>query len=130
MEHFLDENTCYTYIYRLYPEYGTLRYVFAMPISYRGNGEWEAHAWNSLTKLWPEAPLSVFPEILLWIYRELKAREKMFLKLTGTFEIDRLKAYRRLFRKHIELVELRQVSKVYNGAILQAAVVSMVPVEG
>ena len=130
MEHFLEENTCYTYIYRLYKERGTLRYVFAMPISYRGNGEWEAHAWNSLTKLWPEAPLSVFPEILLWIYNELKAREKMFLKLTGTFEIDRLKAYRRLFRKHIELVELRQVSKVYNGSELNAVVVSMVPVEG
>ena len=130
MIHNLDRNTEKTYIYRLYPEYGTLRYIFAMPISYRGNGEWEAHAWNSLTKLWPEAPLSVFPEILLWIYNELKAREKMFLKLTGTFEIDRLKAYRRLFRKHIELVELRQVSKVYNGSELNAVVVSMVPVEG
>ena len=130
MIHNLDRNTEKTYIYRLYPEYGTLRYIFAMPISYRGNGEWEAHAWNSLTKLWPEAPLSVFPEILLWIYNELKAREKMFLRLTGTFEIDRLKAYRRLFRKHIELVELRQVSKVYNGATLNAVVVSMIPVEG
>lgn len=123
MIHNLERDTEKTYIYRLYLEPGTLRYVFAMPISYRGNGEWEAHAWNSLTKLCPSLSLSAFPEIMVWIQQELERIEPTFKKLTGTFEVDRLKAYQRLFRKSFLLEELRQVTKEYNGVILNAKVV-------
>jgi len=128
LEHHLDRSTRDTYIYRLYPEYGTLRYAFALPISYRGKGEWEAYAWNSLVKLWPEAPLSLFPEILVWIYNEMRSVEPTFLALTGTFEVDRLKAYKRMFKKYIEVTELRPIKKTYNGATLDGMVVSFEPI--
>ena len=38
--HNLSKNTKYTYIYRAYDEFGTLRYKFAMPVSYRGSTKW------------------------------------------------------------------------------------------
>lgn len=127
MVHNLIKNTTYTYIYRTYPAKGTLRYVFSMPISYRGNGEWEAHAWNPIAKLWPEAPNWAHADTLLWLHAELKKVEGRFVKLTGTFEIDRLKAYRRMFRKHFELHVLRGVEKYFNGALFKGAVVEIRP---
>jgi len=129
MFHGLERNTELTYIYRLYIEKNSLRYVFSMPVSYRGDGEWEAHAWNSLVKLCPSIPMSAFPEILVWIRSELIRVEPTFKKLTGTFEIDRLKAYARLFRRSVKIESLRPVKKTFNGAELNGMVVEFIPLE-
>jgi hypothetical protein len=129
MVHNLTRNTDDTYIYRLYPEYGTLRYLFAMPVSYRGNGEFEAHAWNSLAKLCTGISLGMFPEILCWIHDELKHVDIRFKMLTGTFETDRLPAYARLFRKSVTINKLRRVWQTYNGAGLDGWTVEFIPLE-
>ena len=151
MIHLLERNTRRTYIYRLYPQYGTLRYVFAMPVSYRGHGEWEAHAWLSVYKLWPKdvrRPPGL-PQILLWIHDELEFLQKRswlyikvsnflekffkitymtyFSKLTGVFEVDRIKPYQRIFGKEFEFKELMNVHKVYNGKDLVAKYIEFKP---
>ena len=127
MVHSLEKNTDLTYVYRLYPYPGTLRYVFAMPITYRGGGEWEAHAWNSVYKLWPEGPRETYLTLMLWIHEELKRTEPRFRKLTGTFEIPRYAAYERIFRRWFDFVKLRRIQKVYNDCDFDAWVVEMRP---
>jgi hypothetical protein len=100
-----------------------------MPVSYRGNGEWEAHAWNSVKKLLSDMPLTAFPDAMVWIHNELKRVEPSFERLTGTFEVERMPLYKRLFRKSIEIKELRYVEKEFNGMVLKAKEVELIPRE-
>lgn len=122
MIHNLERNTKNTYIYRVYERFGTLRYIFSMPVSYRGKGEFEAHAWNSVKKLCSSVSLFNFADGLRWIHSELKRIDKRFKCLTGTFECDRLKAYHRLFNS-ITIVVLRQTKKSYNGVLAKFCIV-------
>ena len=151
MEHNLERNTRLTYIYRLYPSKGTLRYAFSMPLTYRGNGEWEAHAWNSLYKLWPKdaGKMPDFIEILKYIHERIekdRSRGKLyrwfsrlmeklfkihilpyFCRMVGVFEIDRLPVYRRMFGKYFDIVELYDINKEYNEAELNAKYIAFIP---
>ena len=100
-----------------------------MPMSYRGHGEWEIHAWNAVNKLWPDAPQGIHAEAMLWIYKELKRVEPTFIVMIAMFEVNRMKAYRRMFRKYFDLHVLRNIEKEINGALFQGAIVEVRPKE-
>jgi len=121
--HLLSKNTENTYIYRVYTEPGTLRYKLAIPVSYRENGEFEVHAWNTARAVFPEAPLSLWADTMLFIMSELSIQDKRFKKLTGTFERDRLKTYKRMFSKVFDIVVLREIELNYNKCKAKAFVV-------
>ena len=150
MEHNLERNTRLTYIYRLYPRKGTLRYAFSMPLTYRGKGDWEAHAWNSLYKLWPkdEGKFPDFLEILKYVYEEIerdqnhgkiykwfsRLMEKLFkihilpyfCRMVGVFETSRLPIYRRMFNRYFDIEELYDINKEYNETELNAKYVAFI----
>ncbi len=151
MEHNIDRNNKLVYIYRLYPEKGTLRYIFSIPITYKGAGEWEVSAWNSLYKLWPKelGKRPEFIEILKYIYNSVEEEqthgkiymwfsmllEKLFkvhilpyfCKLVGVFEVDRIPLYRRMFSKYFDISELKNINKVYNETELNAKYIAFIP---
>lgn len=116
--HSLTKNTENTYIYRAYEEFYTPRYKFAMPVSYRGNGLFECHAWNTVKLLWPEIGLTFFAKVMEWIELKLIEIDKRFKNLMGTFEADRLIAYSRLFRSAYVLETLYSHWKVFNSTLI------------
>ena len=81
----------------------------------------------SIYRLWPEAPRGRLPELLVWLHGELKRVEPTFKALTGTFELDRLEAYKRGFRKYLTVHELRREVKEYNGVLAMFAIVELLP---
>ena len=93
-----------------------------MPISYRDNGQWEAHAWNSIKKLWSEAPLGAFQDTMVWIINELTRIEPRFEMLIGTFEFERLYLYERLFSR-FDLIPHGGELLSYNGMVVLATIV-------
>ena len=124
--HSLKKNTDCTYIYRAYSEPNTLRYKFSMPVSYRDNGMWEAHAWNSVKLLWPEAPLTAFQDAMVFIISELGKIEPRFEKLIGTFERQRLYLYERLFSR-FHLSPVGGEILCFNGVVQEAMIVEFNP---
>lgn len=124
-EHCLERDTQNTYIYRFYPRFGTLRYAFALPVSYRGDSRWELHSWNSVFQLWNRKEWGPPPrgsEIIRWIIGRLREIESRFKTLVATFEEDRMKTYRRIFST-FDLVPIMKIEKIYNGVLMRANIV-------
>lgn len=115
MIHELTRNTENTYMYRVFDRPNTVDYKFTLPISYRENGEFEVHGWNSIKKLWPDAPLSWWGEGMYFIQNEIKRVDLRFMILTGKFRSDKFKFVERLFRGWAELVVLRIALETHNG---------------
>jgi len=129
----IEKNTDDTYIARFYGSPNTLRYISYIPISYRGNNEWEVHLWVSIHKLWDinkYGPPPSYADMLIEIYRQLKNNSDRFNKLIATVELDRVKLYERLFRNYFELVPIRDIVKTYNGMLLEGVVLEIKPKEG
>lgn len=119
----LERNTRDTYICRIYERPWVPRYKWGCPVSYRGNGEFEAHMWLSFRKLWPEAPVDLPCKTMRFIKARLEAVDPRFLHLTGTFEIARIRMYERMFRKCFDLKRVRYTAKAYNDVLVRAWVV-------
>jgi len=85
----------------------------------------EAHAWNSIRKLWPKAPSNyALTEIMSFLKSELKKRDNRFEMLIGTFEEQRLHLYERAFRGRFYLEPVGGCIISHNGVCHNAVIVS------
>jgi hypothetical protein len=91
------------FVCRGYRQKGMAKYFCQSTVIQRKNGLWEPTAWVT-----DRPPRGYHIEGM----RFLLGR---FGRISGTFETRLLRAYRRMFRGHYELVELETKVKEYNG---------------
>ena len=109
------------FVMRGYVNKGDGRYFGVCTVIERGNGLWEPTAWqvNPPTN---KKGLEVRPPNDYAI-QGTKFLMSLGYRVSGTFELHRLKAYKRMFRGFFTLVLIKNIDKTYNGKVLHFAYV-------
>lgn len=95
------------------------RYFLVVTVVKRENDYWEPTAWMTNNHA-PKNYQTLGLDYLIGLG----------LKISGTFELHRLKAYRRFFRKHYTLKLIEKKQKMYGGKFLHLAYVEFIKKQG